>query len=122
MSQGDYIKFKKTAAILQEPKKLPKVLSNNEYAQFKTYNAEMNTQIDKYQYYHVYEPSTRFVFDIVLADPTTCKNLTYCTPKPTPVDKLPFLPASRPLAPKVWKSRLGKKATTAYQLGCASCN
>jgi hypothetical protein len=121
MSQSDYLRLKRTAAILKEPQKLPNILSNQDYVLFRSFREEMNTETDKYQYYHLYPPETRYVFDIVV-DPhqaTICNQLTtnYCALQRPPMLNVQFTPKQPgPLALKKYKLLFPCKSTTAYAL------
>jgi hypothetical protein len=69
MSQSDYIKFKKTARILNKQKDLESVLSSNEYTNFKTFvlGNTISNQVPTYRQLQIE------------AQVTECASFPFCT-------------------------------------------
>ena len=64
MSQSDYIRFKKTAMVLKETKKLPPVLDPEDYTSFETYNLETTVPNTKNAFSRLYLSGQQRFFDI----------------------------------------------------------
>ena len=64
MSQSDYIRFKKTAMVLKETKKLPSVLDPEDYTSFETYNLETTVSNTKNAFSKLYLSGQQRFFDI----------------------------------------------------------
>ena len=82
MSQSDYINYKKTSTVLKELKKFEPVLSNENYINFKQYNA-LNNIINTETLLNELKPNNmNIVFDMQIKT-STCPNYSSCNPSIT---------------------------------------
>lgn len=122
MSQSDYLRYKRVSHVLREQEKLPAVLSNNDYVQYKSFTIENKIQSDTYVYYKVLPPSLRIVWGMERPRAPQCAVF----PVETPLQRLNQVPKldrwlttpARPWAAKTWQTKEGYQST--LQKRCAA--
>lgn len=79
MSQGDYLKYKKTSVELRI-NKLEPILNNNDYIQFKEYALENKiiSSSKKLTYNKLLPSNTKIVFDMEKKNTGNCPTFIYC--------------------------------------------
>jgi hypothetical protein len=73
MSSSDYIRYRRVMNGLNTLSTFPRVLTNTQYAEFKSISLEKNIQpVDKYEYWNLRPEESRVMSGILRLNPTSC--------------------------------------------------